>query len=91
MSHSKDPDETTYFRYIRTLSGEMEPIDVVRQNGRQVPRFSPLLLAGRKDRPKSDFIPLYREIMYGLSRLERRTWVPLLFGRSMDEIGRAHV
>lgn len=85
----KEPNETTYFRYIRTLNGSLEPIDLVRQNGRCVPRFSPRILSGQTDTPKSDFIPLYREIMYGLSRLERRTWLPLLFGRSLDEVAKS--
>lgn len=60
----KDPDETTYFPYIRILNGSLEPIDLVRQNGRCVPRFSPRTLSGQAETPKSDFIPLYREIMY---------------------------
>lgn len=85
----KQPNETTYFRYIRTLEGNLEPIDVVRQNGRCVPRFSPATLSGSQDKPPSEFIPLYREIMYGLSRLERRTWLPLLFGRSVEEVAQS--
>ena len=33
--------ETTYFRYCRTLEGRLVPVDTIKRNGRLVPRFSP--------------------------------------------------
>lgn len=87
----KHTDETVQFQRIRTIEGKVEPIDLVRRNRQLVPRFDISLLSGigENDR-QSDLLPLYRELMYGLTRLERRTWVPLLLGRSFDEVAKLH-
>jgi hypothetical protein len=83
---SDGPDETTYFRYVRTLDGSLEPVDLIRHNGRSVPRFS----GPKREAPRPQLLGLYRELMYNLSRLERRTWVPLLLGRSFEEVAATH-
>jgi hypothetical protein len=78
-------DETTYYRYCRTLEGKLEPVDYVRHNGRLVPRFVP----DADDPPakdRSDLKRLLREVMYGLNRTERRTWLLLLLGNSILEV-----
>jgi hypothetical protein len=33
--------ETIYYRYVRALDGQLVPVDVVKRNGRLVPRFPP--------------------------------------------------
>jgi len=81
----KKLDETTYFRYVRTLDGRLEPIDVVLHNKRLVPRFSPTAAEPPSAEP-SDFKRLVREVMYGLNRTERRTWLNLLLGLSIVEV-----
>jgi hypothetical protein len=82
----KEPNETTYFRYCRTLDGRLEPVDTFIHNGRVVPRFVPETRKPQTDR--SDFKRLIREVMYNLNRTERRTWVSLLLGQSIVEIAR---
>lgn len=81
----KKLDESTYFRYVRTLDGRLEPIDVVLHNKRLVPRFSPTAAEPPSAEP-SDFKRLVREVMYGLNRTERRTWLNLLLGLSIVEV-----
>ncbi len=83
-------DETTYFRYIRTLDGRLEPVDVARHNGRLIARFSPAHTDPEGTRAAgSDFRRLIREVMYALNRTERRTWGLLLLGNSIVEVARA--
>ncbi len=88
MDNTKD--ETTYFRYIRTLHGRLEPVDVARHNGRLVARFSPAHTDPEGSAAtSSDFRRLIREVMYALNRTERRTWGLLLLGNSIVEVARA--
>jgi hypothetical protein len=90
MLDGNGDDDVIRFRRIRTLDGRLEAVDLIRRNGHPVPRldrsvFGPPGLEGQR----SDLLPLYREIMYGLSRLERRTWLPLLLDRSIDEVAQS--
>jgi hypothetical protein len=86
MNDNNPSDETTYYRYIRRLDGSLEAIDFVKQGDRLVPRFTP---ESRKEEPTrriADFLRFYREIMYGLSRPERRTWLTLLMGSTIEDL-----
>lgn len=78
-------DETTFYRYARTLDGKLEPVDVVRHNGRLVPRFAPTI-AESPSTNSTDLKRLVREVMYGLNRTERRTWLLLLLGLPILEV-----
>lgn len=83
-----DDDKLTYYGYVQGLAG-LEPADLVRQCGKLVPRHVP---ESRKDAtPSSRFIDLlqfYREIMYGLNRLQRRTFLLLLLGWTPEDLAR---
>lgn len=82
--------ETTYYRYVRALDGSLVPIDLVKQTGRLVPRFVPESRQEAATRSLTEFLEFYRVIMYGLNRLERRTWVPLLLGQTPEDVARSH-
>jgi hypothetical protein len=82
-------DETTYFRYARTLNGKLEPVSVARRNGRNIPLFSPCHLEPDPVETKSDLKSLVRELMYGLNRTERRTWLLLLLGYSVLDVAQS--
>ena len=87
MLEGKGDDDVIRFRQIRTLDGRLEPVDLIRRNGHPVPRLVRSVFdSSGPGGERSDLLPLYREIMYGLSRLERRTWLPLLLDRSIDEV-----
>jgi hypothetical protein len=80
-------DETTYFRYVRTLDGRLESVDVGRRNGRLVPRIPREITEHGFNRAGNpDLRELLREVMYGLNRKERRTWLLLLLGNSILDI-----
>lgn len=83
-------DETTYYRHFRTLDGRLEPIDVVRRNGRLVPRFSPSCTEHNPTplTQSTDLRELLREVMYGLNRKQRRTWLLLLLQYPILEVAR---
>ena len=92
--------ETLYFRYCRTLNGDLVPLDCIKRNGRLVPRFSPeqlepLTLDGASD--LSEWDELIAEITQNLTVVERRTWLDLLDGKSIldlaatDKVSRAAV
>jgi len=78
---------TLYFRSCRTLEGQLEPVDLARRNGRLTPRFPPSCTEPNLDSKNvSDLKRLLREVMYSLSRIERRTWLLLLLGYSILDI-----
>jgi len=82
-------DETTYYRYVRTLDGSLQPADTIRQSGQDVLRFVPESRQESETGCLADFLEFYRILMYNLSQAERRIWLSLLRGRTMDEVARA--
>jgi hypothetical protein len=82
------PDETTLFRYIRTLDGRLEPVDVARRNGKAVPQFPPSTidpLANASADP-SELDELVAEVTQNLTETERRTFLKILDSRSILDI-----
>jgi DNA-directed RNA polymerase specialized sigma24 family protein len=79
-------DETTYFRHCRDITGKLEPVGVTRRNGKSVPSFSPHLTEPDRRSRGGELRELLRELMYGLNRKERRTWLLLLLGLSIIDI-----
>lgn len=84
-------NETTYFRYARRIDGHLEAIETGRHNGRLVPRFDPSWTTPTPDPPDSDsdLEELIAELSYNLSPLERRTWLQLIDGLSVEQIAHA--
>ena len=80
--------ETTYFRYCRTLEGRLVPVDTIKRNGRLVPRFSPedLEPVSVADDDASEMDELIAEITQNLTAVERRTWLRLVDGTSILEL-----
>jgi hypothetical protein len=85
MNHDED-DDSKFYRYVRGLNG-LEPVDSIRRCGKLVPRYEP---ESRKDDATSgrliDLLGTYREIMYGLTRLQRRTFLLLLLGWTLEDV-----
>jgi len=70
--------ETTYYRYVRALDGQLVPIDTVKQNGKVIPLFprevvDPYYLPGDAESP--DYRELVEEVCQRLNQLERRRWL----------------
>jgi hypothetical protein len=82
-------DETLHFRYCRDLDGRLVAIDVARQNGRLVPRFSPNQFEPIQDDTNSDLDELIFEICQNLTATERRTWLQLVDGVSILDVAAA--
>src|SRR5882724_4149147 len=85
--HDDDQNER-YYSYVQGPDG-IEPADSIRQCGRLVPRYIP---ESRNDTAASttlvDLLQFYREIMHGLNRLQRRTFLLLLLGWTPEDIAR---
>ena len=79
-------DETTYFRRCRDITGQIEPVGVFLRNGKPAPSFSPHLTEPDRHPRSRELRELLRELMYGLNRKERRTWLLLLLGVSVIDI-----
>jgi len=83
-----DP-ETLRFRQWRTINGRAESVDVIRRNGQLAHRYVPEY-SRMEERPEMH--QLLRELMYGLTVTERRTWLLLLLHIPIEEIAeREHV
>jgi hypothetical protein len=70
--------EVTYFRYCRDANGNLVPVDVVRRNGRVVPRFPPEVRENYmlpEDTDSADYIELLEEVCQCLNDLEKRRWL----------------
>jgi len=93
--------EVHYFRYVRTLDGSLEPVDLARRNGRVVPRFHPSVIEPPLPAQEPEESPEYRELVdevsHNLNPLERKTWLRLLDGMPIldvakdDEVTRAAI
>src|SRR4051812_38325985 len=81
-------DETHYFRYCRRLDGGLEPVDIVRRNGRSIPRFHPSICdAPESEEEESDeYRELVEEITAGLTDAQRRALLRLADNISLSEI-----
>lgn len=80
--------DTTYYRYCRDITGKLVPVDLGRQNGRCAPRFDREITAPEA-RPlvSRDFRELVVEVTRGLTRIQRRTWLKIIFnGLSIAQI-----
>jgi hypothetical protein len=86
MAARSEFGDAVRFRRVCTIAGDVEVVQIVRRNGILVPLLKMPGTAAARQTDRSDLLPLYRELMYGLSRLERRTWVPLLLGRSIEDV-----
>jgi len=78
--------EDRQFRRYRSEEGTIESLDIVRRNGIGVPRPAG---PDPRDTVQSRFVVLlrtYRVLMYNLTSIERRVWVRLLLGASMDDV-----
>ncbi len=70
--------ETTFYRYCRDAKGNLVPVDVVRRNGRVIPRFPQdideiYLLPD--DAESADYAELLEEVCQSLNELEQRRWL----------------
>jgi len=85
-----DFNETTYFRYARRLDGRLESIDTDRHNGRLVPRFDPSWTQpDTGEELNTELEELIAVLSYNLTTLERKTWLKLLEGQSVEVIADA--
>jgi hypothetical protein len=78
MDHERNDLEVTYFRYCRDAHGNLVPVDVVRHNGRVVPRFPQdigELYFAQEDSESPDYAELVEEVCQSLNDLERRRWL----------------
>src|SRR5262249_3536334 len=80
-------NETVQFRQWRRLDGSTEPVDLIRRNKCLVPRYAPLACEPPAV-DRSELKRLLRELMYNLTRCERRTWLLLLRGFSIVDTAR---
>jgi len=85
---NNETSEALYFRYCRNLEGDLEPIDIARQNGRPVPRFDQHLMSPGSEpaEDRSNWNELVEEVSINLTPIERRTWMRLLDGRTVLEV-----
>jgi hypothetical protein len=87
----KSDSETLFFQCCRAISGEVESIGTVKNNGRRVAHFPPswsiplFLLDADPDEIDAE---LLEEVCVNLTPIERRTWLQILDGRSPAEIAR---
>jgi hypothetical protein len=81
------PDWLAYGTY-RTLTGAPAPIDLIRRNGQPAPRHRHDWDAAPALANADDAVPFgaLRNLLRGLTPLERRTWRRLLDGWSVDAI-----
>jgi hypothetical protein len=79
-------DESRQFRLYRNSDGSIEPLGAVRRNGVAVPRLSSQENSTNQPSRHSTLLQTYRELMQGLNSTERRIWVKLLLGLSVDEV-----
>jgi DNA-directed RNA polymerase specialized sigma24 family protein len=79
-------DETTKFQRYRDITGQIEPVQMARRNGKPVPSFSPHLAEPDPNPRSRELKELLRELMYGLNRKERRAWLLLLLGVPIIDI-----
>ena len=82
-------DETRLFRRFLSPAGDVERLDEIRRNGNGVPRPTPLCHSEMQHTNIVVLLQTYRTLMYNLNSIERRIWVPLLLGRSIDEVAKA--
>lgn len=85
-----DEDDAKFYAYIRRLDGRLEPADPIRRCGKLVPRHEP---ESRKEdtqpRPLRSVLKVYRHVMSGLNRRQRRTFLLLLFGWTPEDVARS--
>jgi hypothetical protein len=84
-----ESNELLYFRYCRTLDGNLVPIDTAKQNGRLVPRFSPGQFEPVADDGDDELDELIAEVCQDLTAIERRTWLQLIDGLTVLDIAAA--
>jgi hypothetical protein len=79
-------DETRLFHRYRRPDGVIESLDDVKCNGAGIPRPT---LSSREEKRQTDIVLLlqtYRALMYNLTSIERRIFVQLLRGRSIEQV-----
>ena len=82
--------DTIFYRYCRDANGKLVPVDVVRRNGRVVPRFPKeideiYLLPEDSESP--DYAELLEEVCQSLNELEKHRWLLAIRDqRSISEI-----
>ena len=85
----KIPDESFSFRQCRRIDGVVEPVNLIRRNGRPELQFPPAIV----EFPlytEAEETPEYRELVdevcQNLNEIERRTWMKIIDGRSILDI-----
>ncbi len=81
-------NETLYFRSCRNLSGKSRDLSFCKRNGRPEPIFPPNWSEQEQESDNQELQELIEEICYGLSPIERSTWLLLIDGLSLSEIAR---
>jgi len=84
-----DESEVSFYRYCRGHDGKLVAVDVARQNGRVVPRFSPSITEPalpHDEEESEEYRELVEEVCQNLNPTERRTWLQILDGRSLLDI-----
>ena len=82
-------NEVLQFQQCRRIDGAVEPVSLIRRNGRPEMQFAPAIVefplyTDAEETP--EYRELLDEVCQNLNEIERQTWLRIIDGRSILEI-----